>query len=193
MDTTAAEEIRVEAATADRWDDIVRLAGERGFISGCWCMWWRVSSREFSERRGDGLQEGLRSLVQGGQEPGLVAYLGDEPVGWVAVAPRSEYPRVERSPKLRPIDDQPVWSISCFYIDRRHRRQGVSGALLAAAVEHARARGARLVEAYPIDTSDRGKVPSGDIFTGTLAMFERAGFQEVARRQGRPIVRLALD
>lgn len=188
----AADEVRVEAATPERWDDVVRVAGDRGFYSGCWCMWWRVTSREYKERSGDGLRVGLEELVSGGHEPGLVAYVGTEPVGWVAVAPRDEYPRLQRSPKLRPVDDLPVWSISCFYIDRHHRRRGVAGALLQAAVEHARSRGARVVEAYPIDTSDREKVASGDIFTGTLAMFERAGFQEVARRQGRPIVRLTL-
>jgi GNAT superfamily N-acetyltransferase len=91
------------------------------------------------------------------------------------------------------VDEQPVWAITCFYIDRRHRRQGVAAALLQAAVDHARAQGAPTLEAYPIDTSDRGSVASADIYTGTLAMFDRAGFREVARRDGRPIVRLTVD
>jgi GNAT superfamily N-acetyltransferase len=185
--------IRVEAATPDRWADVERLAGERGMFSGCWCMWWRVSSREFESRRPDELRSGLEALVQAGDEPGLVAYADGEPAGWVALAPRSEYPRLNRSPKLKPVDDRPVWSITCFYIDRRHRRQGLAGELLDAAVSYARDRGAETVEAYPIDTS--GSTPrkaSGDLYTGTLAMFERAGFTEVARRRGRPIVRFHL-
>jgi GNAT superfamily N-acetyltransferase len=186
---TARPKLRVEPATPERWADVERLAGERGFTGGCWCMWWRVSSREFSERHGEGLRAGLEGLVRRGDSPGLVAYAGDEPIGWVALAPRAEYPRLNRSPKLRPVDDTPVWSITCFYIDRRHRRRGVAAALLRAAVDHARAHGAEVVEAYPIDTSASSRT-SADLYTGTLPMFERAGFTEVARRAGRPIVRL---
>jgi GNAT superfamily N-acetyltransferase len=191
-DTGTGADVRVEAATPDRWADVERLAGERGFTSGCWCMWWRVTSREYREGRGDRLRAGLEDLVVRGDEPGLLAYVGDEPVGWTAVAPRDAFPRLDRSPKLRRVDDEPVWSITCFYIDRRHRGQGVAGVLLQAAIDHARARGARVVEAYPIDTSVRASVASADLYTGTLPMFERAGFHEVARRDGRPIVRLAV-
>jgi GNAT superfamily N-acetyltransferase len=154
-------------------------------------MWWRVTSKEFDERHGAGLRQDLHDLVAAGQEPGLLAYVDGEPGGWVAVAPREEYPRLDRSPKLRRLDDQPVWSITCFTIDRRHRRRGVAAALLDAAVDFARQRGAEVVEAYPIDTAG-GKRSSADLFTGTLAMFERAGFEEVARRSGRPIVRRSL-
>jgi GNAT superfamily N-acetyltransferase len=181
--------IRIEAAAPERWADVERLAGERGFTSGCWCMWWRVSSQEFSERHGDGLRSELEALVRRGDEPGLVAYVDDEPVGWVALAPRSAYPRLNRSRNLKPVDDRPVWSITCFYIDRHHRRKGVARALLDAAVSHAADHGAEAVEAYPIDTSSGARKASADLYTGTLAMFERAGFTEVARRSGRPIVR----
>jgi GNAT superfamily N-acetyltransferase len=187
-------DVRVVPAAPERWDDVQRLAGERGFSSGCWCMWWRCSGQEFAQRHGDGLRGDMEALVCSGAEPGLLAYAGDDPVGWVALAPRPEYPRLNRSRKLRPIDDVPVWSITCFYIDRRHRRRGVASALLAGAVAHARSGGAEVVEAYPIDTAAQGgKRASADLYTGTLALFERAGFREVARREGRPIVRLALD
>jgi GNAT superfamily N-acetyltransferase len=181
----------VRPVTPDRWDDLVALAGERGFSSGCWCMWWRVSAREFDQRHGDGLRRDLHDLVARGREPGLLAYLDGEPAGWVAVAPRPEYPRLARSPKLRPIDDRPVWSITCFAVHRTRRHRGIAGVLLDAAVDLARQRGAEVVEAYPIDTSS-GTRAGADLFTGTLAMFSRAGFVEVARRQGRPIVRLSL-
>jgi GNAT superfamily N-acetyltransferase len=154
-------------------------------------MWWRVSSKEFDERHGAGLRGDLQELVARGPEPGLLAYVDGAPAGWVAVAPREEYPRLDRSPKLRRLDDRPVWSITCFTIDRRHRRRGVAAALLDAAVDFARRRGAEVVEAYPIDTAG-GKRSSADLYTGTLAMFERAGFEEVARRGGRPIVRRTL-
>jgi GNAT superfamily N-acetyltransferase len=104
------------------------------------------------------------------------------------VAPRDEFPRIERSPKLKPVDDQPAWCVNCFYIDRRHRNTGVARALLAGAVAFARERGARLVEGYPIDTRGEHSSSAG-LWTGTLDMFERASFVEVARRGGRPLVR----
>jgi GNAT superfamily N-acetyltransferase len=185
------EGLEVHPVTPDRWDDLADLAGERGFTSGCWCMWWRVTSKEFDERHGAGLRRDLHQLVAAGPEPGLLAYVDGVPAGWVAVAPRDEYPRLDRSPKLRRLDDRPVWSITCFTIDRRHRRRGVAAALLDAAVDFARQRGAEVVEAYPIDTAAR-KRSSADLYTGTLAMFQRAGFEEVARRGGRPIVRRTL-
>jgi GNAT superfamily N-acetyltransferase len=154
-------------------------------------MWWRVTSKEFEERHGAGLRQDLQELVAAGPEPGLLAYVEGQPAGWVAVAPREEYPRLDRSSKLRRIDDRPVWSITCFTVDRRHRRHGVAAALLDAAVDFARRRGAEVVEAYPIETEGR-KRSSADLYTGTVAMFERAGFEEVDRRGGRPIVRRTL-
>jgi GNAT superfamily N-acetyltransferase len=177
--------------TSDRWADVAELFGDNGAYSGCWCMWWRVTSSVFSAENGAGLRARCESLVEEGREPGLLAYLDDRPVGWVAVAPRSKYGRMQRSPKLKPVDDLPVWMISCFYIDRTHRGQGVAKALLAAAVAHARDRGAAAIEGVPIDT--RGAVrASADVYTGSLAMFEAAGFTEIARRGGRPIVRRRL-
>jgi GNAT superfamily N-acetyltransferase len=183
--------LEVHPVTPERWGDLADLAGERGFTSGCWCMWWRVTSKEFDERHGAGLRRDLQRLVDAGRAPGLLAYVDGVPAGWVAVAPRDEYPRLDRSPKLRRLDDRPVWSITCFSIDRRHRRRGVAAVLLDAAVDFAQERGAEVVEAYPIDTAG-AKRSSAELYTGTLAMFERAGFEEVARRGGRPIVRRAV-
>jgi GNAT superfamily N-acetyltransferase len=131
-------------------------------------------------------------LVDEGAEPGLLAYAGDRPVGWVAVAPRAEYGRMQRSPKLKPVDDVPVWMVSCFYIDRRHRGTGVATALLDAAVTHARRQGAEAIEGVPIDTRGQAKAAAG-MYTGSLAMFEAAGFTEIERRGGRPIVRRELS
>jgi GNAT superfamily N-acetyltransferase len=183
--------LEVHPVTPERWGDLADLAGERGFTSGCWCMWWRVTSKEFDERHGAGLRRDLQRLVDAGRAPGLLAYVDGVPAGWVAVAPRDEYPRLDRSPKLRRLDDRPVWSITCFTIDRRHRRRGVAAVLLDAAVDFAQERGAEVVEAYPIDTAGATR-SSAELYTGTLAMFERAGFEEVARRGGRPIVRRAV-
>ena len=178
----------IRPATADRWDDVRALAGERGFTSGCWCMWWRMSAHEWRSTPARARRDALADLVATGSAPGLLAYRDGAPVAWVAVAPRDEYPRLNRSQKLKPLDDTPVWSVTCFTVDRHHRRHGVAEALLDAAVDHAAARGATVVEGYPIDTAG-GRRPGADLFTGTLAMFRRAGFEEVARRGGRPIMR----
>ena len=110
-------------------------------------------------------------------------------MGWVAVAPRDEYPRLNRSPKLKPVDDEPVWSVTCFYIDRMFRGTGVAGALLAAAVGHATR--ATIIEGYPIDPGD-GRAANASAYTGVLDMFRAAGFDEIARRGGRPILRRSL-
>ena len=183
--------VEIRPATPDRWDDVVAVAGERGFTSGCWCTWWRLSAKAWNGMPAAERRALLAGLVADGCVPGLLAYVDGEPVGWAAVAPRDEYPRLDRSPKLGRVDDTPVWSLTCFTVDRRHRRRGVAEALLAAAVEHAASRGATVVEGYPIDTAG-GRQAGADLFTGTLAMFERAGFTEVARRGGRPVVRRAL-
>jgi GNAT superfamily N-acetyltransferase len=133
----------------------------------------------------------LRRLVAGGAVPGLLAYAGREPVGWCAIAPRDEYPRLGRSRTLAPVDDRAVWSITCFFVRRGWRGKGVTRALVDAAVEHVRKRGGRLVEAYPVDP--RGATADAWLYTGLASTFLRAGFREVARRSPtRPIVRKAV-
>ncbi|HZA26589.1 MAG TPA: GNAT family N-acetyltransferase [Actinomycetota bacterium] len=176
-------EPEIRPVTPDRWDDLVALFGDRG-VSGCWCMWWRLSSAEFERRHGAGTRRALKGLVDRGRVPGLLAYLEGRPVGWVSVAPREEFGRVERSRHLRPVDDQPVWSIVCFYIDRGSRGRGVGSALLRGAVRYAAEKGAEVVEAYPVDPKGK-KIPSAELYTGTVEMFRAAGFEVAADRGGR--------
>ena len=111
-----------------------------------------------------------------------MAYRDGEAVGWVSLGPRTDYDRIEHSTVLKRIDDKPVWSIVCFVVGRQARNQGVATALLDAAVDYARSHGATLLEAYPKDTSG-GRVSSAEAWTGTLGMFERAGFEVVERRR----------
>lgn len=182
----------VRPVTPDRWDDLVELFGlDRGAYSGCWCMWWRQTAKEYDRDHGAPNRGSMRALVGEGREPGLLAYLDGEPVGWVSVAPRDEFGRLDRSRALGRVDDEEVWSIVCFYIHRRHRRSGVGKALLEAAVRRAAERGARWLEGYPVDLdASNATKASAELFTGTLAMFEKAGFEEVARRNPtRPVVR----
>jgi GNAT superfamily N-acetyltransferase len=184
-------DFEIAALSPDRWPDLEQLFGERGASSGCWCMWWRVAAKEWEQAAGEGNRESFRGVVTDGPPPGLLAYHQGRPVGWVAVAPREEYPRLNRSPKLKPVDDEPVWSVTCFYIDRMFRGTGVAGTLLAAAVDHARDSGATLLEGYPIDPG-AGTVTNASAYTGVLDMFRAAGFDEIARRGGRPILRRTL-
>lgn len=194
-------DVVVRPLTAERWPDLVELFGPSGAFSNCWCTWWRQTGGEFDRgirSKGAGNTALLRELTAADRQPGLVAYRDDKPVGWISVAPRPDFGRVIRSPSIGPgrrsseAADEGVWSVVCFWMPRAERGKGIAMALLRAAVDHARARGARVLEGYPIDT-ESGRRPDANVFTGTLAMFTRVGFIEVERRaEGRPIVRLDL-
>ncbi len=181
----------IHPLTPDRWHDFVRLFGRNGACAACWCMWWRLPLRKWTRQKGAGNRRAIRRIVRSGEPPGVLAYLDGEPVGWCAVAPRAAYPRLARSRRFPPVDDQPVWSVTCFFVAKSHRRCGVSLALLEAAVEFAGRRGARIVEGYP---TEPGKdQPDVFVYTGLASTFRQLGFEEVARRAPcRPIMRLCL-
>lgn len=185
--------LAIHPLTPSRWRDLEKLFGQRGACGGCWCMWWRLAGRDFSRGKGAGNRTEFRRLVAMGPPPGLLAYVDGEPVGWCAFAPREQYARLKRSRVLKPIDDRPAWSVTCFYVARPHRGRGVTVRLLRAAAAHARKRGARILEGYPTDTRGRR---SADVwvYTGLLPAFRKAGFQEVARcSRSRPIMRRRLS
>ena len=194
MATTAKRtraRLEVQPLTPARWPDLVKLFGPGGACAGCWCMWWRLTRAAFDAARGDAHRRALERYVKAGNVPGLLAYEDGEPVGWVAVEPREAYSRLERSRTLARVDDQPVWSVTCFFVARRHRGKGITRALVEAAASHARARGGRLLEAYPVELAKR----TGDasVYHGAASTFRALGFEEVARRTAtRPIVRKAL-
>jgi GNAT superfamily N-acetyltransferase len=179
-------------ATPGRWPDVERLFGPRGACGGCWCMHWRTTAAAYRLNKGEGNRKALRTAVRGGEEPGILAYAGREPVGWCALAPRSAYPRLAGSRVLAPVDDRPVWSVVCFFVRRDRRRTGLTVALLRAAAAQARRRGAAILEGYPVEPDDPA-MPPVFAFTGLAAAFRRAGFREAARRSAtRPIMRLDL-
>lgn len=179
--------------TPERWPDLEALFGPKGAYGGCWCMWFRLTRREFRQQQGEGNRRALKGLVDAGEVPGILAYAGGAPVGWCSVQPREAFPALERSRVSRRVDARPVWSVVCFYVARTHRRRGVMAALIRAAVEHAARHGAEVVEAYPVDPRGGGTSAAG-AYTGLAAAFRRAGFVEVARHTaGRPVMRYVIE
>ena len=188
----AGSRFRFLPATAARWKDLQTLFGPHGACAGCWCMWFRLPRREWVAGKGDGNKRALAKLLRMGTEPGIIAYAGGKPVGWVALAPREEYVRLASSRTLKPIDERPVWSVSCFFIARAHRGQGLMTELIDAAADFARKRGATLLEGYPANPSKR--TSDTFLYTGTRSAFVRAGFAVAARPSKAAVVmRRALD
>jgi GNAT superfamily N-acetyltransferase len=178
--------------TPERWTDFEKLFGPRGACGGCWCMYWRLPRTQYEEQHGELNRRNIKALVDSGNIPGILAYSGNEPVGWCSIAPREEFPTLGRSRILKPVDDQPVWSIVCFFVARGQRRKGLTVQLLKAAVEYARENGARIIEGYPVEPKD-GKAPDVFVYTGLFSAFKQAGFTEVLRRSAtRPIMRFNL-
>lgn len=178
--------------TPDRWDDLECLFGPRGACGGCWCMWWRLTKREFDAGKGEGNRRAMRRIVAAGRTPGLLAYHRGEPVGWCSVAPRGEYVRLSTSRILKSVDGSPVWSAICFFIAKAYRGRGVTTSLLEAAVRYVKDRGGEIVEGYPIEPR-KGRMPDAFVFHGLASSFRRAGFVEVARRsETRPIMRYSI-
>ena len=177
--------------TIERWDEFEKLFGPRGACGGCWCMYWRLTHSEFERDKGDKNRRAMRSLVESGDVPGIMAYDEGEPVAWCSIAPRERFPRLGRSRILKPVDEEPVWSIVCFFIAKSHRKRGVSLAILEEAARYAAGRGAKIVEGYPVEPK-KGKTADVFAYTGLASVFGRAGFEEVARRsETRPIMRLS--
>ncbi|HVJ09588.1 MAG TPA: GNAT family N-acetyltransferase [Acidisarcina sp.] len=175
-------------ATPERWKDVESLFGSRGACGGCWCMTWRLSRAEFNRQKGEANRDSLRSLVESGAVPGVLALSEGRPVGWCAVAPREHYVALARSRVLRPVDEQRVWSISCLFVAKGFRRKGLSVLLLQAAAEFAHSQGAAIVEGYPQELD--ADLPDAFVWTGLAGAFQKAGFVEVARRSPRrPIMR----
>ena len=185
--------IEIAPLTPDRWGDLEALFGPRGACGGCWCMYFRLTSGEYAKGSGAGNRRAFRSLVKRGEEPGLLAYADGVPVGWCAYAPRDRYPRLAGSRVLAPIDDKPVWSVTCFYVARGWRRKGITVALLRAAAARAAERGAKMLEGYPIAPKRGTEAVPAFAWTGLVGGFEKAGFTEAARRSAtRPIMRRRL-
>ncbi len=185
-------DLEIHPLTANRWADLETLFGSHGAFGGCWCMWFRQTSKDWEASSGSRRKADMQGIVDSGSVPGLVAYDGRKPVGWISLGPRPDFPRLEKSRVARPVDQEPVWSVVCFFVEKSHRRLGVTVALLEAGIEFARQQGAKILEGYPVD-------PEGDqqdpwVYHGIASAFKKAGFVEVARRlKSRPIMRFYME
>ena len=188
--------LEVHPLTPERWKDLETLFSGRGGsqVRGCWCMYYRRSGRAGvpeGTNYGEYNRRSLKALVDRGTVPGLLGYRSGKPIAWVSLGPREDYAKLAKSPVMKPVDARPVWSVVCFFTSLDARGEGVSEAMLAHAAEFARRSGARLLEAYPVDKPGRDRDDS--MWFGTKRMYDRAGFEEVARRKpARPVVRKAL-
>lgn len=186
--------MEIVPATAERWDDVQTVFGTRGGAHHCQCQRIRLGDRAWwympVEERAHHLREQLDAGPSGdGGAPtsgALLAYVGSEPAGWVAVAPRTEYVRYRGSQvpwagRHEDKDDHGVWAVTCFAVRAGYRKQGLMYELAAAAVEHARERGARAVEGYPIVPEPGRQITWGEVNVGTAGPFAAAGLTEVSR------------
>jgi len=188
--------IEIHPLEEDRWNDLVNLFGKSGADGGCWCTYWRLTQKEYRSLDRDQRKHLLKSLVEKGTPVGLLAYHDETPVGWCGLGPREGFTRLERSRYLKRVDEKPVWSIVCFFINRRYRRLGVASALIESAIKYAAEKAAPGLESYPI--MDWGsKVTYGSAYAGTVVMFQKAGFHQVevtkARSGGQPRVIMRHD
>jgi ribosomal protein S18 acetylase RimI-like enzyme len=187
----AADEFTASPLTPATWPDLEALFGlpGGGMARGCWCMYYRKEGASPSASAEN--KTALRELVRDGANPGLIGYLNGAPAGWISLGPRPQYPRLRRSPVMKPVDDTDVWSVVCSYVPAAYRGRGVQRRLLTAAIEFAGSRGAAVLEAYPVDKAGRSQ--DNSMFFGSRSLYERAGFTEVARRSPtRVVMRLTL-
>jgi len=173
----------VRPLTDQTWTDLEELFGQRGgsIVRGCWCIYYRkVGPVGIGKVQAPSNKKELHGLVGSGVVPGLVGYADGSPVGWISLGPREDYRRLERSRVMKAVDDTPVWSIVCTFVTTAHRGKGYQHKLLAGAIDYARDKGVRMLEAYPVDKPERSH--DDFMFFGSRTLYERAGFKEVVRR-----------
>lgn len=181
------EDLIIRPLTSEYWSYFGELFGAKGAYGGCWCMWWRLTRREFEKGQGGGNRRAMKRIVDSGNIPGLLAFKDRKPVGWCSVAPREHYSVLERSHVLKRLDDQPVWSIVCFYIHKDYRKQGIGGKLIRAAMQYVKASGGKIIESYPTRPRTK-KLPPVSSFMGFPHIFRAAGFVACKRASASKVI-----
>ncbi|MDP2120937.1 MAG: GNAT family N-acetyltransferase [Hoeflea sp.] len=189
--------LTIHPVTQALWPELEALFGPQGACYGCWCSYFRLAPKESEAMSKDDKKALLHKAAGAELAPGLIALDDGVPVGWVQVTPRAHVPRWNSDRTVsKPLDgddpaDPGLWAISCFFIQSGRRGQGISHVLLEAAVTHAKDHGAKLVEACPMRKAKQSK--SMSLFVGSVAVFDKAGFQTVIERKvGRPLMRKVL-
>ncbi len=180
LEKAFTDDLKIQPLIPDLWSDFEKLFGPKGAYSGCWCMWWRLTRSEFEKGQGEGNRQAMKALVDSGIIPGLIAYCNNEPCGWCSVAPREHFSSLKRSRVLKRIDEKNVWSIVCFFIQRKYRGQGLAEKLIQGAIEYVKSQGGHIIEAYPTPSRET-KLPPVLSFMGIQKILERIGFKEVHR------------
>ena len=194
MESNFTGQLTVEPLTRKNWGQFVELFGNKGACGNCWCMYYRLSKTDFREGKSDdGNKNAMKEIVWQNKPAGILGFYEGLPIAWCAFAPREDFMKLEKSRVHKRIDNKSVWSIPCFFIDKKFRRLGVSVALLKGVISYAGKNGIKIIEAYPtIPTQD--KLPDSFAWIGLYKSFERAGFEIVDRTsKNRPMVRFYTD
>jgi GNAT superfamily N-acetyltransferase len=183
------DQLTFEPLSKENWDDFVQLFGERGACGNCWCMYNRLNKTSFVEgKQNDGNRNAMQKLVWNNKPTGIIGFYEGQAIAWCAFAPREDFIKLQKSRVHKPIDNKPVWSITCFFIDKQFRRQGMSVELLKGVIQHAKSNSIKIIEAYP--TLPTQTLPDSFAWIGLYKSFERAGFEVVDRTsKNRPMVR----
>jgi len=185
-------ELTYKPLSTKNWNDYEKLFGERGACGGCWCMAWRLTTAVFEKQKGAGNKKSMKMIVDKKEQVGIIAYYKKVPVGWCSFAPREKYSRLKNSKVLAPIDQQPVWSVTCFFMSKDYRKKGLSAELLKEAIKYCKKKKVIILEGYPTVPYSKN-IPPAFAWTGIPSSFEKAGFIEAERRsKSRPIMRYYL-
>ena len=184
--------LNLQPLTSSNWKTFEALMGEKGGCGNCWCMYFRLPYKTFQENKPGGNKKMMRQLVNKGLPQGLIASMDKVPVGWIAMAPREDYMKLENSRVFKRIDEKPVWSITCFFIKKEFRHKGLSQQLIKGAIEFARKKKIKTLEAYPAIPYAE-KVPHPFLWVGVLSSFIKNGFTIVRQQsKSRAMVRIDL-
>lgn len=192
-DKEFAGKLAYQPLCKDNWQKFVNLFGEKGAADNCWCMYYRLTKTEYNEGKMGGNKEAMKNLVMNDEPTGIMAFYEGKAIAWCAFAPREHFKKLDNSRVHKRVDDQLVWSVPCFFADKRFRHLGVTAELLKAAIRYAKEKGIKIIEAYPIMPSAQ-KRPASSLWNGKYKSFEEVGFEIVNPTSGdRPVVRYYVD
>ena len=185
------DKITLEPLTTKNWSAFEKLMGDKGGCGGCWCMSFRLPTAIYNENKFEGNKQLQKENIAQKKHIGLIAFVEEEPIAWIALSPREELIKIENARSLKRIDDKPVWSIPCFFIKKEFRRMGLSSKLIAGVIDYAKTKKIKTVEAYPAIPYGT-KMSDAFLWIGVLSSFEKNGFK-VVRQNGKSKAMVRLE